>query len=137
MLKGCNKLMKRHLVWFFLLSLIWPLMQILIFSLRFQRLPDNIWESLYFLPMGILSAAFLLFLMDKTADRTARVSTVVGYLVACPIALVGGLSGGLILSPLLGVTLFGAVPLMLGTAVGYSMGQLVSSGKRNGRLENS
>jgi hypothetical protein len=129
--------MKRHYGWFFLLSLIWPLVQVLIFGLRFQRLPDNIWESFYFLPMGILSAAFLLFMLGKSAERTTRVSTAVGYLVACPIALVGGLGGGLVLPPLLGVTLFGAVPLMVGTAVGYGMGQLVSSSKRNGRLENS
>ena len=129
--------MKRNYVWLIFLSLIWPLMQILIFSLRFQRLPDNIWESLYFLPMSIISAAFLLFLLDKTAERTTRVSTAVGYLVACPIALVGGLGGGLVLSPLLGVTLFGAVPLLLGTAVGYGMGQLVSSSKESPHLENS
>ena len=129
--------MKRHYGWFFLLSLIWPLMQILIFGLRFQRLPDNIWESFYFLPMGVISAAFFLFMLDKSAERTTRVSTAVGYLVACPIALVGGLGGGLVLPPLLGVTLFGAVPLMVGTAVGYGMGKLVSSSKRNGRLENS
>lgn len=129
--------MKRHYVWFFLLSLIWPLAQLLIFGLRFQRLPDNIWESAYFLPMGIISAAFLLFLLDKTADRTTRVSTAVGYLVACPIALVGGLGGGLILLPLLGVTLFGAVPLMLGTAAGYGMGKLVTPDKKNSPLENS
>ncbi|MBK7897246.1 MAG: hypothetical protein IPJ90_20640 [Anaerolineaceae bacterium] len=119
--------MKRNYVWFIFLSLIWPLVQILIFGLRFQRLPDNIWESFYFLPMGIFSAAFLLFMLGKTAVRTTRVSTIVGYLVACPIALVGGLGGGLVLSPLLGVTLFGAVPLMVGTAVGYGMGKLVSN----------
>ena len=123
--------MKRNYVWLIFLSLIWPLVQVLIFGLRFQRLPDNIWDSLYFLPMGLISAAFLLFMLGKTAVRATRVSTVVGYLVACPIALVGGLGGGLVLHPLLGVTLFGAVPLMVGTAVGYSMGKLVSSGKGN------
>ena len=109
--------MKRNYVRLIFLSLIWPLVQVLIFSLRFQRLPDNIWESLYFLPMGLISAAFLLFMLGKTAVRTTHVSTVVGYLVACPLALVGGLGGGLVLQPLLGGTLFGAVPLMVGTAV--------------------
>jgi hypothetical protein len=130
-------MMKRHYVWFIFLSLIWPLMQILIFGLRFQRLPDNIWESLYFLPMGVISAAFLLFMLGKTAVRTTRVSTAVGYLVACPIALVGGLGGGLFLIPLLGVTLFGSVPLMLGTAVGYGIGNLVAPGKESNHLESN
>lgn len=129
--------MKRNYVWLIFLSLIWPLVQVLIFGLRFQRLPDNIWETFYFLPMGIISAAFLLFMLGKTAVRTTRVSTIVGYLVACPIALIGGLGGGLVLPPLLGVTLFGAVPLLLGTAVGYGMGKLVTSGEGNGRLKNS
>lgn len=129
--------MKRNYVWLIFLSLIWPLVQVLIFGLRFQRLPDNIWETFYFLPMGIISAAFLLFMLGKTAVRTTRVSTIVGYLVACPIALIGGLGGGLVLPPLLGVTLFGAVPLLLGTAVGYGMGKLVTPGEGNGRLKNS
>ena len=129
--------MKRHYVWFLLLSLLWPLVQLLIFMLRFQRLPDNIWESLYFLPMGIISAAFLLFLMKKTAHRTTRVSTAVGYRVACPIALVGGLGGGLILPPLLGVPLFGTVPLLVGTAAGYGMGKLVTPSEGNSHPESS
>lgn len=126
--------MKRHYVWFFILSLIWPLVQLLIFGLRFQRLPDNIWESFYFLPMGVISAAFLLFMMNKTAERTRRVSTAVGYLVACPVGLIGGLGGGLILPPLLGITLFGTLPLLLGTAVGYGMGKLVTSRKNSSHL---
>jgi hypothetical protein len=129
--------MKRRYIWFILLSLIWPLVQLLIFTLRFQRLPDNIWESFYFLPMGIISAAFLLFMMSKAAERTTRVSTAVGYLVACPFALVGGLGGGLVLPPLLGATLFGSVPLLLGTAAGYGVAKLVTRDKESGRLENS
>ncbi len=128
--------MKRNYVWFLFLSLIWPLVQLLIFGLRFQRLPDNMWESVYFLPMGIVSATFLLFMMGKTVERTTRVSTAVGYLVACPIALVGGLGGGLFLFFFLVVKLFSYLQLVLGMDAGYGMGKLVTPGVGNSQPKN-
>ncbi len=119
--------MKNKYLWFALLSLIWPLLQILFFYFRFQRLPDNVLESFYFLPMGMISAYFVLTMMTRAEDRTTRVSTAVGYLVACPIAAVLAIGGGLAMHPLLGATLFGSLPLVGGTAVGYGMGRLVAN----------
>lgn len=116
--------MKQPVLWFTLLSLIWPTIQIIIFNLRFQRMPDNVVESFYFLPMGMISAAFIIFLMNRAQNHTTRVSTAVGYLVACPFALVGSLGGGLAFHPLIGVTLFGTLPLILGAAAGYGLGKL-------------
>ena len=116
--------MKQPILWFTLLSLIWPTVQIIFFNLRFRRMPDNVVESLTFLPMGIISAGFILFLMKRAPNQTTRVSTAVGYLVACPFALVGSLGGGLMLQPLIGVTLFGAIPLILGSTAGYWIGKL-------------
>jgi branched-subunit amino acid transport protein len=119
--------MKRPTLWLLLLSLIWPTVQVLFFYLRFQRLPANVAEALYFLPMGILSGAFVLFLMNRAENHTTRVSTAVGYLVACPFALIGALAGGLALHPLIGVTLFGALPLILGSAAGYGLGKVTTN----------
>lgn len=119
--------MKRpSLVWLINLTVLWPLVQVLIFRLRFGRLPPLFPDSLVFAPMGFLSGFFLLALLGRTQNRTTRISAVVGYLVACPIAIVGALGGGLMLPPLLGVTIFGAVPLIAGTAVGYWLGYLVA-----------
>lgn len=116
--------MKKPILWFILLSLIWPTVQVLFFVLRFQQMPETIGESLYFLPMGLLSAGFIIWLMNKAPNHTTRVSTAVGYLVACPFAMIGSLGGGLVLHPLIGVTLFGTIPLILGTAAGYWIGKL-------------
>lgn len=123
--------MKQPILWFTLLSLIWPTLQIVIFNLRFQRMPDNVAESFYFLPMGLISAAFIVWLMKRAPNHTTRVSTAVGYLVACPFALVGSLGGGLVLHPLIGVTLFGALPLILGSAAGYWLGKLPTTDETN------
>ena len=116
--------MKQPILWFTLLSLIWPTIQILFFTLRFQRMPDNVIESLTFLPMGMISAGFIIFLMNRATNTTTRVSTAVGYLVACPFALVGSLGGGLVVHPLIGVTVMGSIPLILGSAAGYWIGKL-------------
>ncbi len=123
--------MTRPYPWFILLSLIWPTVQILFFTLRFQRMPDNVVESFYFLPMGMISAAFVIFLMRRAKNKTTRVSTAVGYLVACPFALVGSLGGGLALHPLIGVTIFGAIPLILGSAAGYWLGKLPTANEND------
>lgn len=119
--------MTRSYLWFILLSLIWPTVQVLFFGLRFGRLPDNVGEALVFLPMGMVSGAFTLFWLRRAPDHTTRVSTAVGYLVACPFAMLGALGGGLVLSPLVGVTLFGALPLVLGCLAGYGLGRLVTA----------
>jgi len=116
--------MKQPILWFTFLSLIWPTIQIVFFILRFQRMPASLIETLYFLPMGMISAAFIIWLLKKAANHTTRVSTAVGYLVACPFAMIGSLGGGLVIHPLIGVTIFGTIPLILGSAAGYWMGKL-------------
>lgn len=121
--------MKRPYLWFTILSLVWAVLQTAVFILRFDKLPP-LWEALYFIPMGILSAGFLIFLMQRAANRTTRISAIIGYLVACPFALVGSLGGGLILDPLIGVTIMGTVPLILGTAAGYALGKLATDTDR-------
>ncbi|MCP4362092.1 MAG: hypothetical protein GY796_29135 [Chloroflexi bacterium] len=121
--------MKRPTPWFILLSFIWPAVQILFFWLRFGRPPDSVIESLYFLPMGMISAGFILFLMNRAKNRTVKVSTAIGYLVACPFAMIGSLGGGLVIHPLIGVTLFGSIPLLLGSAAGYWLGKLPTENK--------
>lgn len=49
-------------------------------------------------------------------------STIVGYLVACPVAFVGALFSGLMLPPLVGTLIYGAVPLVVGTGIGFAVG---------------
>jgi hypothetical protein len=81
--------------------------------------------------MGILSAAFVIYLTQRAANRATRVSTIIGYLVASPFALVGALGGGrftlpIIDHPIIGVTIMGTIPLVLGAAAGYALGKLTT-----------
>jgi len=99
----------------------WPLVHVIIFLLRFGRMPTD--SSLIFLPMGIVSAVVLVFLVKKAESRKRKRSTVVGYLLASPFAFIGSLTGGLMLPPLPGTLIFGALPLVLGTSLGYKVGR--------------
>ncbi|MGR3310295.1 MAG: hypothetical protein ACUZ77_05910 [Candidatus Brocadiales bacterium] len=99
----------------------WPLVHIIVFLLRFGRMPTD--SSLIFLPMGIISAVVLVFLLKKGESSKRKRSTVVGYLLASPFAFIGSLTGGLMLPPLLGTLVFGALPLVFGTSLGYKLGR--------------
>ncbi|MBV7334789.1 hypothetical protein KFU94_42430 [Chloroflexi bacterium TSY] len=60
----------------------------------------------------------LIVLLNKSVSQGQKVSTMVGYIVACPVAFVGALFGGLMLPPLVGTLLYGAIPLVVGTGPG-------------------
>lgn len=118
---------KREILWVIWLSLLWPLVQIGIFLARFGNLPASaLTESLYFMPVGLVSGAGLMALLRRAPNRTTRVSTVIGYLVAAPFALIGSLLSGLTFPPLIGTTLYGATPLLIGSAAGYGLGKLTT-----------
>lgn len=97
----------------------WPLMHVLVFLLRFGSMPTE--SSLIFLPMGIASAVVLVFLVKKAESRKRKRRTVIGYLLASPFAFIGSLFGGLMSPQLVWVFIFGTVPLVLGTALGYKV----------------
>lgn len=120
--------MKRPYLWFTILSIIWAVVHSAIFFLRFSNTPPLL-DTLYFVPMGIFSGAVLIYLAQRAPNRQTRVSAIVGYLVACPFAFFGSLAGGL-LHPLIGVTLLGAIPLILGTLAGYALGKLATDESR-------
>jgi len=117
--------MKRPYLWFIILALIWAVVQTAVFVLRFNKLPP-LGEALYFVPMGILSGGFLIFLIQKAANRVTRIATIIGYLIACPVAFLGSLGGGLIFHPLIGATIMGSIPLILGSVTGYGLGKLAT-----------
>lgn len=111
-------------------------------------------ESMYLLPTGLLSAALLIFLLQRAASRTCRWLTLIGYLLASPVgfrlstlagllALEGVLyglqmdagealqAGYLILWPPLWATVcFGILPLSAASLLGYALGALWDAGAR-------
>jgi hypothetical protein len=78
--------------------------------------------STVFLVPGLLSSLVLVFYVLRARTSMQRGLTVAGYVISLPVALVGSLSGGLVLTPLLGATLYGVILSSIGTGVGYALG---------------
>lgn len=109
-------------LWIGFLAIIWPLTQYLVFILRF---PGNMPEPspLIFLPMGAISGGLLMYLVEISRNPQQRLLTVLGYALASPLAFIGSIGGPLIFEAVLGATLFGVLPLAIGSLAGFWMGQ--------------
>jgi hypothetical protein len=106
-----------------LLTLLWPVLHTLIFLVRFGNLPpDGLTEAVVFLPMGLVAGVALVLLVRRATSRRGQIGAIAGYLIAAPFALVGSLLGGLMLPPVVGTLIFGALPLIAGAVVGYAIG---------------
>jgi len=106
----------------------WPVLQLAVFWLRFQRLPPGgLSESLVFVPMGLVAGATAAVLMNRATTPRQRSSVVWGYLAATPIAFVGALLGGLVLPGIWGPLVAGGIPLVLGSLVGFAVGRSASN----------
>lgn len=107
-------------LWLGLLSLAWPMIHLAVAYIRFgSGFAGGFVEALVFLPMGAISGGFLLYWIAKATTRPQRLVTLLGYLVASPMAFIGSLGGGLFLPALIGATLFGGMPLILGAFFGF------------------
>lgn len=111
------------IVWLAILTLIWPVLHALIFVARFGALPpDGLADLAVFLPMGLTAGGDLVLLVGRAVNRWGRIGAIAGYAVAAPFVFVGSLLGGLILPPVAGTLVFGALPLVARAAVGYAIG---------------
>jgi hypothetical protein len=144
---------RRRPSWWWLLAygLVWPAALFGISALRFGGLPTadtglDLWQivsgGVGFTLLGVVSGWFAIWLARRNDSRAARVGTVLGYVLATPVAFVGGLVGPLSLEVLyqvhipdwvtylvlfpLGVLLAGMVPLITGSALGFAIGSAVA-----------
>lgn len=120
--------MKRPYLTILLTIFVWPWVYLLLAWARDGAvMPAAFAESLAFFGVGVVSAVGLFWFMQRSRSRTTRISAVIGYLVACPFALVGALVPGLAFGlPVVGTAVYGGIPLLVGTAVGYFLGYRVS-----------
>ncbi|MCP5094354.1 MAG: hypothetical protein GY943_02245 [Chloroflexi bacterium] len=83
--------------------------------------------SISFLGIGLVSGVGLHLILQRTDNQAVRISAMVGYLVMCPFALVGALFAGLGFAiPIVGTAVYGGLPLLAGTAVGYFLAYRVT-----------
>ncbi|TAK11107.1 MAG: hypothetical protein EPO32_13350 [Anaerolineae bacterium] len=117
--------MKKTSYWLALpLGLLGPAFYLVTFYLRFNRLEGQQFnESLKtFLP-ALLGGLFLVWLLNRAAIVKARRATWLGFLVALPFGLLGAAMGGLL--GIIGIILFGAVPLVIGAGLGFLVGKML------------
>lgn len=114
------------------LTLLWPALQLFIFFLRFGNLPvEMIIESAAFAPLGFLSVLIFLFFKNRSAAKLQKNMVAGGYIAGMPFALLGSLMGGLVFPPIIGVTIYGLMPLIVGMVVGFFLGKLFGTSKNS------
>lgn len=119
--------------------------------LRFHGLPRtnaglDFWQivsgGVGFALLGAVSGWFTLWLARRQDLRQVRIGTLLGYILAAPVAFVSGLLGPLafeVFAPVhlpqwvtylalfpVGVLLAGMVPLVVGAALGFALGSAVA-----------
>lgn len=107
-------------------TILWPVVHILVFIARFPQNPVPYGELLGFVLMGLIPGILAANWLQESKSRGQRIAVVAGYAIASPIAFIGSLGGGLFLTPWLGATIFGGLPLILGSWLGYLLGRRLS-----------
>lgn len=121
--------MKVNRVWLWLipLTLLWPVLQWLVFLIRFGEIPGNATDFLTFLPMSLIAGAMFLALWVRTSGGSQKTCLILGYLFSSPIAFVGSLLSGLVVRPIIGTLLWGAGPLVFGMLIGIFAGTMLDN----------
>ena len=102
------------------LTLLWPILQIFVFRLRFSSVTlVMVLESLQFLPLGLFSGLIMGTLLKGAKTKREKLAILLGYIFAIPTAIFTSLLGGLVLNPIIGATVFGLIPLVAGMFLGF------------------
>jgi hypothetical protein len=103
-------------------TVLWPAIHIVVFMLRFPQNPVPYGELLGFVLVCLIPGVLVAKWLQESKSRIQRIGVLLGYVVASPFAFLGSLGGGLFLTPWLGATIFGGIPLLLGSALGFWLG---------------
>ena len=124
--------MRRYLPWILLLTLLFPVINLLIYFVRFGAPQSSLFlESLLFAPIGFLGSLVLFYFYDRADTRIHKNTNIVGFLLAFPFALLGGVMGGLL--GIAGAILFGVVPLVIGVLLGNWAGGMLAQNQLAGK----
>jgi uncharacterized membrane protein YiaA len=135
-MSNSNENKKISYLWTIPITLFFPIIQIAIYCMRFGITKDMskfqlFIESGYFIPMGLLSGFVLIYYLQKSNNRVEKIGIIIGYIFIIPLAILMSISSGLLMHPILGITLFGAIPLISGILIGYYISSFIMRKKTN------
>lgn len=117
---------KPSFLWAFAIGLLFPVLQVVIFFLRFQNInPDaSFSDYLFFFITGSIIGFALIYFLRRSETRRTSNATIIGFVIGVPLALIGMLLGGLMGT--FGIILFGISPAIFLTAIAYFIGRGLS-----------
>lgn len=107
--------------WLIPLTLLFPVVEVIIFLLRGYPFSNELLlSSLYFLPVGLASGYLLIYLLRKQMGNSKYgIFLGIGYFVGAIIAILAMIYGGLYLDPLTNIVFLGIIPVIICTLIGY------------------
>lgn len=118
---------KPSFAWALAAGVLFPLLQVLLFALRFNSINTDVspMDYLMFFIGGVLIGFALIYFLRRSETKSASRGTIIGFVVGFPFSLVGMMLGGLI-GPL-GSIFLGVSPGIFATIIGYYLGRAFST----------
>ena len=109
-----------------LIGLLMPVLQIIIFYIRFQRVnqDSSLLDYILFFLAGTVGGLILIGLMRRSQSQAAKWMVVTAFILATPIALTGMIVGGL--AGPIGVIFMSAMLWTIITGMGFFVGRFLS-----------
>lgn len=112
--------------WAALIGLLMPILQFVIFYIRFGNTnPDSsLLDYVLFFVAGIIGGLILIALLQRSKTKAARWLVLIAFILATPIALTGMIVGGL--AGPIGVLFMSAMLWTIITGLGFLAGRFIS-----------
>lgn len=110
------------------LTLAWPLLQVLILTVRFgdEALINAQDEIAPYVLFGFLSGTALSFSLRRELARVMQIGVIAGFVLSIPVVQWATVLGGVTFPPFIGVPVAGLVAQFLGVAVGRLVAGIVA-----------
>ena len=117
---------KPSFLWALAVGVAFPLLQVIIFLIRFGRLDTQAppADYLLFFLGGAFAGVGLIYFLRRSQTRGTFRAVIVAFIISVPFALFGMVMGGMI--GLVGALILGVSPSIFITAVGYFAGRAFS-----------
>jgi hypothetical protein len=117
---------KPSFLWALAIGLAFPVLQVIIFLIRFGRFDTQApWtDYLLFFLGGAFSGAGLIYFLRRSETRAVSRAVIIAFVLSLPFALFGMVVGGVI--GMVGALILGVSPSIFITGVGYFLGRILS-----------